>query len=196
MPPETAIRDSLASPSTEKEPPEPSPWPLAWLSATAVDAPLVCVGWLWLLASEGQVRHPLSEGIVLGFSVWLAYMADRWFDGWRLKVAGPSSFRHRFVRANRVLIGVIWSVILIATIAYAVSHLPPIMLRRGAGLLFVVLAYFGAVHLGPRWLRRSLPKEIATAIILISSMLLFLPSGRIPISVLAAIALLFLRTAP
>ena len=107
-------------------------------------------------------------------------------------MAGPSSFRHRFVRANRVLIGVIWSVILIATIAYAVSHLPPNSLRRGAGLLFVVLAYFGAVHLGPRWLRRSLPKEIATAIILISSMLLFLPPGRIPISVLAAIALLFI----
>jgi hypothetical protein len=90
-----------------------------------------------------------------------------------------------------MLIGFIWSVILIATIAYAVSHLPQIKLLRGAGLLSVVLIYFGAVHLGPRWLRRSVPKEIATTLILISSLLLFLPSGRVPISVLAPIALLF-----
>ena len=54
----------------------------------------------------------------------------------------------------------------------------------------VVLTYFGAIHLGPRWLRRSAPKEIATALILVSSLLLFLPPGRIPIPALTAIALL------
>ena len=173
------------------EPSKPSPWPLAWVSAAAVDAPLVCVGWLWLLASEGHAVRPLSEGTVLGFSVWLAYMADRWFDGWRLKKADTNSFRHRYVLANRTTIGIIWSIVLIVTVIYAVNRLPPELLRRGSVLLAVVLVYFGAIHLGPRWLRRSVPKEIATALILVSGMLLFLPSAGIPIPALAAIALLF-----
>ncbi len=129
--------------------------------------------------------------MVLGFSVWLAYMADRWFDGWRLKQVNTSSFRHRFARANRTKIGIVWAVILIVTVTYAVNLMTPDMLRRGLVLLAVVLTYFGAIHLGPRWLRRSAPKEIATALILVSGLLLFLPSGRIPIPVLAAIALLF-----
>jgi hypothetical protein len=156
-----------------------------------VDAPLVCVGWLWLLASEGHAAVPLSEGIVLGLSVWLAYMADRWFDGWRLKKVDTSSFRHRFAQANRTIIGIVWAVILIVTVTYAVNRLTPDMLRRGSVLLAVTLTYFGAIHLGPRWLRRSAPKEIATALILVSGMLLFLPPGRIPVPALTAIALLF-----
>jgi hypothetical protein len=149
------------------------------------------VGWLWLLASEGHAELPLSAGLVLGFSVWLAYMADRWFDGWRLKQVDTSSFRHRFAQANRTKIGIVWALVLIVTVTYAVNRVTPDMLRRGSVLLAVVLTYFGAIHLGPRWLRRSAPKEIVTALILVSGLLLFLPSGRIPIPVLVAIALIF-----
>lgn len=149
------------------------------------------MGWLWLLASEEHAVRPLSGGIVLGFSVWLAYMADRWFDGWRLNKADTSSFRHRYVQANRTSIGIVWVVVLIATVTYAVNRLSPDILRRGSVLLAVVLTYYGAIHLGPRWLRRSAPKEIATALILVSGLLLFLPSTGIPIPVLTVIALLF-----
>jgi hypothetical protein len=171
--------------------PPPSMWPLGWLSAMAVDAPLVCVGWLWLLAPERSAARFLSEGIVLGLSVWLAYMADRWLDGWRLKTEDAGSFRHQFVRTNRATIGLIWSIILIINVTYAVRHLTTDTLRQGTVLLAVVVAYFVAIHLSPGWLRRSAPKEMATALILVLGILLFLPDGRIPTPALAAIALLF-----
>jgi len=176
---------------TNSEPPDPSLWPLAWLSTFALDAPLVCVGWFWLLASGWKVAPPIPEGLILGLSVWLAYMADRWFDGWRLQQDVTCSSRHLFVRANRVVIGYVWPLVLVVTVAFAIGHLTTANLRDGMILLAVVLAYFGAIHLGPRWLRRSAPKEFATALILVSGILLFLPFERVSLPILAAIASLF-----
>ena len=38
---------------------------------------------------------------VLGCSVWLAYAADRWIEGWRLSPEKIRTHRHFFYRSRR-----------------------------------------------------------------------------------------------
>jgi hypothetical protein len=68
----------------------PSPWWL-WPTILSLDAPAVVVLWQGLIARSASVGEGQPEEIVLGSSVWLAYCADRWIEGWRL---APESILH------------------------------------------------------------------------------------------------------
>lgn len=164
---------------------------LALWTALSLDAPVVCVGWYWLLAFGTGTRPMLSATITLFLSVWLAYLADHWFDSWRMKQPEQGAHRHRFVHRHRTVLGVLWILVLVIAIGQAVAFLDPGTLSRGFFLLVFVLVYFAAIHLGPRKLRDFIPREVVTALILVSGILLFLPTRSIPLAFIGTLAALF-----
>ncbi len=165
---------------------------LLGLNAVSLDAPLVCLGWLWLMVTPGYPHPSGTASLVLFLSVWLAYMADRWFDTWRLKKPGQGSHRHRFVHRHRKFLAIIWVAIFLFSVILALDTLDPTQLRNGFLLLALVLTYFAAIHLGPTALRHSIPREIATTCILLSGIFLFLPHPPQPHTLTAALGLLFI----
>jgi hypothetical protein len=164
---------------------------LALWTALSLDAPLVCLGWYWLLAFGTGARPTLAASITLGLSVWLAYLADRWFDSWRLLQPEQGLHRHRFVHRHRSVLGGLWILVLVVAITQAVIFLDPVLLHRGFILLACVLVYFAAIHLGPRKLRDSIPRELITAVILVSGILIFLPTRSMPPAFTGALTGLF-----
>lgn len=163
---------------------------LGW-TALSLDAPFVCVGWFWLLAFGTGIRPTLPATVSLFLSVWLAYLADRWFDSWRLKQPEQGAHRHRFVHRYRAVLGLIWTLVLILAVGQAIVSLDRDTLNRGFILLAFLLAYFAAIHLGPRKLRDLVPRELVTALVLVSGILIFLPTRSVPLAFSGALAALF-----
>ncbi|HEY4988495.1 MAG TPA: hypothetical protein VII09_01740, partial [Opitutaceae bacterium] len=69
-----------------------------WPTILSLDAPAVVLLWQGLLAKSASVGLAAPERLVLGASVWLAYSADRWIEGWRL---GPESIRTHRLRFHQ-----------------------------------------------------------------------------------------------
>lgn len=164
---------------------------LAGWTALCLDAPFVCVGWFWLLALGTGARPTGPASITLFTSVWLAYLADRWFDSWRLRRPDQGSHRHRFVHRHRSRLAGLWVLVVILTVVQAVVFLDASTLHRGIVLLAGLLAYFAAIHLGPQKLRAVIPREVATALFLVLGILLFLEPHTIPLALSGALAALF-----
>ncbi|MEZ5278577.1 MAG: hypothetical protein R3F07_19500 [Opitutaceae bacterium] len=165
---------------------------LRFLPSLSLDAPLVCLGWLLLFARIGGVHLSPGGPVVLFLSVWLAYAADRWFDTWRIRSPAFATDRHAFSVRHRRAIAAIWIAVLSLAMTLAFATLDRDHLLRGFVLLGGVLTYFAAVHLGPPRLRRSIPKEPVTALVLVSGIRVFLPHGSPPFPLLIGIGLLFL----
>ena len=73
-----------------------------------MDAPAVSVAWLALLATRLEVELGWPDLFVLGASVWLAYAADRFIEGWRLASERVRTPRHRFYQRWRGPVAVVW----------------------------------------------------------------------------------------
>ena len=165
-----------------------------WPNILALDAPLLAM--LWQAAFAESVGFPLepSSTIVLGFSVWLVYAADRLLDGFRLTPSAPITFRHAFFFKWRNRLLVIWIVILALDLILALTALQPPEILRGCLLLVLVVGYLSAVHLGP--IKSSFPKEIFVAGILTGGITIFSFGAVIPMpSILLFGALCFLNCA-
>ena len=53
----------------------------SYLSITAMDAPMISIAWyLYFAQNSFNTSHNAQHCLILGVSVWLAYMADRLFD--------------------------------------------------------------------------------------------------------------------
>ena len=142
-----------------------TPWWL-WPTVLSLDAPAVALLWLVLIAPSASVRATPPEMIVLGCSVWLAYCADRWIEGWRLTPGEIHTHRHRFHQRWRWPIAAAWASVLLVDLAAAFRGLPPEELRAGALLLVAVAAYLLShqlVHRNSRW---RAPKEACVALLL------------------------------
>ena len=134
-----------------------------WQAANdlALDAALAAMVWHRALA-PGAVHPSVSVLMVLGLSVWLVYLGDRWLD---VRGKHPESLptqRHRFVARRRTLLLTIWCVVLLLDVALAVVGLT--LLQFGAGLILLILsiAYtIGTQH--PR--TRRYTKELQVALI-------------------------------
>lgn len=145
-----------------------------WPTVLSFDAPAVTVAWQMLFAqAAGFTLHP-AHVWVLATSVWLAYVADRWAEGWRLTSDRVRTQRHRFYHRHRWPVAVAWVLILATDIGVSVAALPREAIVNGLVLTAGVAAYL-AIQL-PAARRRGwhTPKEAGTAALLAAGVGLFL----------------------
>jgi hypothetical protein len=137
-----------------------------WPTILSLDAPAVVVLWQRLLAGSASVATRAPEAVVLGCSVWLAYAADRWIEGWRLAPENILTHRHRFYQRWRWPLLGAWACVLCLDVAVAARGLPSAEFWGGALVLPPVAAYLLShqlVHRGSRW---RAPKEVCVALLL------------------------------
>lgn len=169
----------------------PTPWWL-WPTVLSLDAPAVAVSWQELIAASAGTRPTSPERAVLGLSVWLAYAADRWIEGWRLDPRQVRTNRHRFYQKWRWPVAVLWVLALAADVWLAASGLSLRAFEAGLVLLACVAAYLLSHQLIHRTVRWRVPKEACVAVIIAggSSLFVFFHAARPPADV-AADALVF-----
>ncbi|MCP5535061.1 MAG: hypothetical protein H7A51_02375 [Akkermansiaceae bacterium] len=114
-----------------------------WLlpNLLSVDAPLVAVAWMWMLAQALRVEYiQTAAWIVLPTSIWCVYVLDRLIDGWVHPGVRASSPRHIFHWRWR------WPLLAAALIAGGVSiYYAMFVLSRSifsAGLVAALLCGF------------------------------------------------------
>jgi hypothetical protein len=145
-----------------------------WPNVLAIDASLVAVAWLDVLASEQSAElNPAAYG-VLALSVWLTYLADRLFDAHPRRPGQLTSARHQFAKRRHRVLWLAWAALLALDISLAVTALGPSTLIKGFVLLGFCLAYTGLNHL---FARRFFPKELLVAIIFVGGTQVFLPEA-------------------
>lgn len=139
----------------------------------SLDAPAVALAWQGLLGRVAGVTLTGAEAFVLGASVWLAYAADRWIEGWRLDPAQTRTARHRFYQYYRWPTAFAWVAIFALDVIVAFRALPVRALTAGFLLLAPVLAYLLSHQLIHREHRWRLPKELCVAGLLAGGVALF-----------------------
>jgi hypothetical protein len=145
-----------------------------WPTIGSLDAPAVALAWQALLAHATGVERTGAAAFVLGASVWLAYAADRWFEGWRLAPGQILTPRHRFYHRWRWPVAVAWMLVLLLDVGVAVVQLPRRDLLAGMVLLVPVLGYLLSHQLVHRHHRWRVPKEICVATLLAGGVAVFL----------------------
>jgi hypothetical protein len=152
---------------------EKPPWWL-WPTILSLDAPAVALLWQALLAGAVPAVIGAPERFVLGCSVWLAYAADRWIEGWRLAPDRIRTWRHGFHVRWRWEIFIVWAGVLALDVAVAWRGLTRVEFRNGLLLLLAVAAYLLShqlVHRSSRW---RAPKEACVAALIAAGSALFL----------------------
>jgi hypothetical protein len=150
-----------------------------WPTILSLDAPAVALAWQALAAGEARVAPSRPAALVLGISVWLAYVADRWIEGWRLQPDQVRTQRHGFYQRLRWPVAAAWAGGLLADVAIAGFHLSRRELLAGTALLPLVMAYLLSHQLMHRTNRWRLPKEACVALLLAGGIAVF-PAARLP----------------
>jgi hypothetical protein len=148
-----------------------------WLTILSIDAPVVCLLWQALIARAVDVPLRWPAVVVLGLSIWLAYAADRWIEGWRLDGRLIRTQRHHFYQRWRWLVAAAWITVFAADAAVALTELDERRLLRGAVLLAPVLMYLLSHQLVHRDRPWRAPKEIVIALLLTAGIAVFLLSS-------------------
>ncbi len=147
-----------------------------WPTILSIDAPVVVVLWQRVIARSAAADAGPAEMFVLGCSVWLAYSADRWIEGWRLPPESIQTHRHHFHQRWRWPIAAVWAVMFALDFAIAVRGLPSLEFRAGALILVPVSAYLLSHQLMHRNSRWRAPKEVCVAVLLGGGAALFAAS--------------------
>ena len=137
-----------------------------WPTILSLDAPIVVVLWQRLLSGSARAPASVAASAVLGCSVWLAYAADRWIEGWRLAPHVIRTHRHRFYQQWRWPVAALWAVVLGADVWLAEHGLSRPQFVSGLLVLAPVAAYLLShqlVHRGSPW---RAPKEVCVAVLL------------------------------
>ena len=127
------------------------PW-WQWPTLLSLDAPLVALVWQQLFARSFNLQLHSYQAVLLGASVWLIYVADRWLDAWQLNLACLHTQRHRLYQRWRYPLAGLWLLLLLATAALAGRYASAMEWRLAGLLLLVTGGYFSALHL-PRYMR-------------------------------------------
>jgi hypothetical protein len=72
-----------------------------WPTVLSLDAPAVALVWQLTLARVARAPLAWRHVVVLTSSVWLAYVLDRWIEGWRLLPEQLRTQRHTFYQRWR-----------------------------------------------------------------------------------------------
>jgi len=142
------------------------PWWWQWPTILALDAPAVAVAWQCMLARVADVTLRPYHVVLLGLSVWLAYAADRWIEGWRLSKETVRTQRHYFFLRWRWPAFAIWLVVLVVGIGLAIYRFTPREWLASLGMLAATLLYVLShqfLHRAQLW---RVPKEICVAVII------------------------------
>jgi len=152
----TAMRD-------ESIPGNPRWW--QWPTILALDAPAVAVAWQLMLARVANVATRPYHVVLLGISVWLAYSADRWIEGWRLSIETVRTQRHYFLIRRRWPAFAVWIATFVSGVALASYRFSSREWVASLGLLLPVLLYLLSHQLLHRDHPWRVPKEICVAVI-------------------------------
>jgi len=150
-----------------------------WPTVLSLDAPAVALLWQGLLARTARVQLGGAPVFVLGSSVWLAYAADRWLEGWRLHPERIRTQRHHFYQTWRWPVAAVWAAVFAADLFAAVRGLGRREFLGGALLLGPVAAYLLSHQLVHRHHRGRAPKELCVALLLAAGVGVF-PVVRSP----------------
>ena len=164
-----------------------------WPTVLSLDAPAVALAWQALLSETAHVSLGWAEPTVLGSSVWLAYAADRWIEGWRLEPGQIQTQRHAFYHHARWPIALVWLVVFAGAVTVAFTRLSAREIEWGFAVLTAVLAYLLSHQLIHRLNRWRAPKEVCVAGLLTAGVVLFiaakdaaeLPSLAAPLTLFA-----------
>jgi len=158
-----------------------------WPNVLALDTALIAV--LWQVALAGAVGAELGGAayVVLGLSVWLAYVADRLYDVKSRDAAALLSIRHQFAKRHVRRLWRVWFAMLGLNLLVA-TQLTGAQLKHGALLLAVCFVY---TLLNQKLSRRFFPKEICVALIYAGGVVVFLPEA-VSVGFFAAFAFLCL----
>jgi hypothetical protein len=159
-----------------------------WLTILSIDAPVVCLLWQAVIARAVRVPLRWPHVVALGLSIWLAYAADRWIEGWRLDSRLIRTQRHHFYQRWRWIVAATWIAIFAADAAVAITGLDDASLARGAVLLVPVLMYLLSHQLVHRDRPWRAPKEIVIALLLTGGVAIFLLSSIDPEGLVAGLS--------
>jgi hypothetical protein len=155
----------------------------------SLDAPAVAVAWLALLSRSLGVHLAWPPFAVLGASVWLAYAADRWIEGWRLPEAHVRTPRLRFYQRWRGPVLALWIVVLALDVTLGVTGLTRSAVVAGWVVTAGVATYLLSHQLIHRTRRWRLPKEICVALLLTAGCAVFLVGQADPTAMAPLLAL-------
>jgi hypothetical protein len=167
---------------------ERSNWWL-WPTILSIDAPVVAVLWQRLFANVAGIDLGWPGPAVLALSVWLAYAADRWIEGWRLEANVIRTRRHEFYRRHRWPVAVLWAVGLAADLAIASTHLSARDIGAGLILMVAVAVYLLSHQLVHRHRAWRAPKELCVAGLLTGGAMVFLTGAPQPGALMMPVAL-------
>ena len=138
---------------------------LAALNRYSLDAPLIAVVWQSVLARDLAVELALHHHLILGFSVWLAYSADRFCEP--LLPVSQTATRYEAFKNSRRAFCSCWAACLFLAVFFSVFHLSFKCLVLGLTLAALSLANFYLCFMESRkGVFLSCPKEVRTACIL------------------------------
>lgn len=117
-----------------------------WLlpNLLSLDAPVVAVTWLYMLASTWRVDYlPWQAAAALGGTVWVIYALDRLRDARRRVALGlPLLRRHAFHWEHRGIFLLLVVAVSVATLRLALFSLPPMIFIYGLFGAALVLGFF------------------------------------------------------
>lgn len=140
----------------------------------SLDAPVITVAWLVLVARTLRVDLAWPATVVLGASVWLGYAADRSIEGWRLPRHDVRTPRHFFYQRWRWTVTAVWLAVFVSNVGLATTTLPRAQLVAGWALTTAVAVYLLSHQLVHRERRWRVPKEICIAGLLTAGCAVFL----------------------
>ena len=144
-----------------------------WPTVLSLDAPAVVLGWQAVLAHAARVHLEWPHAVVLSASVWLAYAADRWIEGWRVAPDAIRTARHAFYQRRRWTVFALWIGVLASDLWVALSRLSLRELEAGWLVVPPVLAYLLSHQLMHRDHKWRAPKEVCVALLLGAGVALF-----------------------
>lgn len=142
------------------------PWWWQWPTILALDAPAVALTWQAMMARVANVTLRPDQIVLLGVSVWLAYTADRWIEGWRLSMNTVRTQRHYFFLRWRWPAFGIWIVILAGGVGLALIRFTRREWVASLAMLVPTLLYLLSHQLFHRDHPLRVPKEICVAAII------------------------------
>jgi hypothetical protein len=160
-----------------------------WPTVLSIDAPAVAVLWQLLFARVAEVHLGWAPPAVLGLSVWLAYAADRWIEGFRLDAGNIQTPRHQFYKDYRWAVAAIWVIALAADISIAFTRLDARAITAGFLLIAAVAMYLLShqlVHRNRAW---RAPKELCVAALLSAGAVVFVTETPQPGALMMPLAL-------
>lgn len=149
---------------------------IRWITYLSIDAPLVVIVWQEFIARESAFAIGWHHRLIIGLSVWLGYVADRWFDAWRYQET--ESKRHRLHRKYRWPILGLWCMVLGVAIGLSLHSLSAAELYSGLALMAFSILVTGLIQKRFFGSEPHQAKAALTAILIASSSTLFALSNE------------------